>query len=145
MNFKVFSEMKLSAKRKIGIWIVLAIVLYVQFDMLISLLIEFLHTSFELFEFSLDKLVEHIFHTDLHTTQRITFYLMLLIAALILYKLGCLVPIWFFTIKNNLADICHQLIEEFLSYWRTTSAINKMKWWTVLTVCSGMLMWGLLS
>ena len=44
MNFKVFSEMKLSAKRKIGIWIVLAIVLYVQFDMLISLLIEFLLT-----------------------------------------------------------------------------------------------------
>lgn len=137
--------MKLSAKHKIGIGIILAIVFYVQFDALIPLLIEGLHTAFELFEFSIDVLVEHLFHTDLHTTQVITFYLMLLIAALILHKVGRKVMSGYATFKKNLTDCYHQLFEEFLNYWHTTTVMNRMKWWTVLMVCSGVLMLWLLS
>ena len=145
MNIKTFNEMKLSAKYKIGIGIILALVCYLQFDMLIHLLIEGLHTAFELFEFSIDVMIEHLFHTDLHTTQVITFYLMLLIAALILYKVGRKVMSWWVIFKINLIDRYHQLYEEFLNYWHTTSVMSRMKWWTVLVVCSGVLMLGLLS
>lgn len=145
LSIKIFNEMKLSAKHKIGIGIILATVFYVQFDMLIHLAIEGLHSAFELFEFSLDVLVEHLFHTDLHTTQVITFYLMLLIGGLVLYKVGRMVMSWYATFKKNLIDHFHQFYDDFLNYWRATSVMNRMKWWTVLMVCSGVLMLGLLS
>jgi hypothetical protein len=144
MNLKISSDIKFSTKYKIGIWMVLAIIFYAQFDVLIHLLIEFLHASFELFEYTLDQLIEHTFHTELHTTQVITFYLMLLIAALILYQLARLIPAWYFTIKRNLFDCGRQLKEEFLSYWRSASIIDKMKWCSVLAACSALLL-GLLS
>jgi sorbitol-specific phosphotransferase system component IIC len=137
--------MRLCVKRKAGIWSLVAIVVYVQFDTLLPLLIECLHAAFEMVEFILDRLVEHIFHTDLHTTQVITFYLMLLIAGVVLYKLVRLLPDWYRTRKNNLTAYYHQLSREIHEYWRTSSAINKMKWWAVLSVGTGMAVLGLFS
>ena len=140
MNLKILGNINLSTKYKAGIWIVLTITVYAQFDFLIHLSIEFLHISFEMFEFALDQLIEHIFHTDLHTTQVITFYLMLLIAALLLYMLARLIPTWYHTTKHNLLDCYHQLKDEFLSDWRTASVINQIKWCSILAACSGLLL-----
>lgn len=145
MNLKVFHENKLSTKYKIVIWLVTAIIVYTQIDTFIHLFLEFLHTSFEFIELVLDNLVEHIFHTDLHTTQVITFYLMLLIAVLATYKVGNLIPGWYYSVKTNLLDIYHHEVEKISSFWQTMPATSKMKWWAVLAVCSGLLVLWLLS
>lgn len=137
--------MRLCVKRKAGFWSLVAIAVYVQFDTLIQLIIEGLHAAFELVEFTLDRLVEHIFHTELHTTQVITFYLMLLMAGVALYKLVGLLPGWYRMGRNNLASHYRQLSREIHEYWHRSSVINKMKWWAVLMVGSGVLILGLLS
>jgi hypothetical protein len=59
----------------IGICLVIAMP-----DMVFGTLLELGHILFEFIEEMLDKFVEHIFHTDLHQTQVIVFYLMLSIA-----------------------------------------------------------------
>ena len=58
-----------------------------MFDTVFELLLELIHISFEVLEHSLDKLIEHLFHTDLHDTQIIVFYLMWVMAGYPLYRL----------------------------------------------------------
>lgn len=56
---------------------------------LLHLLLEAMHILFEVVELSLDHLIEHLFHTDLHQTQVIVFYIimsMLAAAAFFLWR-----------------------------------------------------------
>jgi hypothetical protein len=96
-------------------------------DMVFGLLLELSHILFEFIEIILDKLVEHIFHTNLHQTQIIVFYLMLSIAFGGIYYLWRLLP-----------PLCHQYKENLLTawswhktraycYWQQLTLINKVK------------------
>lgn len=51
-----------------------------------------LHVLFEYLEFALDHVVEHLFHTGLHQTQVIVFYILLAFASAGLYWLWRIVP-----------------------------------------------------
>lgn len=63
-------------------------------DLLFELLTELIHGLFELLEFTLDLLVEHVFHTDRHTTQVIVFYLLIAAACVLIRKLIRHIPDW---------------------------------------------------
>ncbi|MGR9044494.1 MAG: hypothetical protein ACU83N_04300 [Gammaproteobacteria bacterium] len=128
---------------KTGMWIGLAIAVYWQFDVLLALMTEILHVSFELFEFMLDLLIERVFDTDRHTSQMIAFYLMLLLAVLVLYKAVRRLADWYFKFKNYLAILCSPIHRDLPGYWRKASAMTNIKWWAVMTLGAGLALMGL--
>jgi hypothetical protein len=69
---------------------------------LVHILLELAHAIFEFIEVNLDRLVEHIFETELHQTQVIVFYLMLFAAFGGLYYLWGLLPRIYYQSKENL-------------------------------------------
>ena len=100
---------------------------------LVHILLELAHMIFEFIEVTLDRLVEHIFETDVHQTQVIVFYLMLSIAFGGLYYLWRLLPRYYHQSKENLLDVW--LEQKTLSslYWRDLSLINKIKLAAIFT------------
>ncbi len=124
--------MILSINRKVAYGLILTVIVIVilMFDTLFGLLLELIHVSYELFEHSLDMLIEHIFHTDRQDTQVIVFYLMLSIAGYALYQLYQLLrtmPRRYREFKENLADAWLQLKKEITAYWHGLSPIGKTK------------------
>ena len=85
--------------------IILPDVVFGLFFGLMHLLLEILHMIFEFIEVNLDRLVEHIFETDVHQTQVIVFYLMLSIALGGLYYLWSFLPRVYYQSKENLLEV----------------------------------------
>lgn len=137
--------MKSFINRNINVGIVLAAAGIILSDTLLDWLFEFLHALFELLEFTLDALVEHLFHTDRQDTQAITFYLLLLITSLVLYKLVRRLPNWSQALRADLDCIAARLKMQLEDNLRAVPAMRQMKWWLVLALGTGMLMLGFLS
>jgi len=126
--------MILSINRKVGFGLILSVIVIVvpMFDTVFELLLELIHISFEFVEQMLDILIEHIFHTDLHNTQIIVFYLMLSIAGYGLYKLYKLLrtlPRRYREFKENLVIALSQLNKEILVSWQDLPPTGKAKWY----------------
>jgi hypothetical protein len=134
-----------SVKQNIGFGAVVIGFIYMLSDTLLDLFLEFLHLSFEAVEFTLDVIIEHLFDTGRHATQTITFYILLLFAAYLLYKIGRNLPRWYEAIKTDLAAIRHQFTETALDYWLAAPVLSRVKWWSALTLGISMLMWWLLA
>jgi hypothetical protein len=134
-----------SVKQKIGFGAVLIGFIYMLSDTLLDLLLELLHLAFEALEFILDVVIEHLFDTGRHATQTITFYILLLLAAFLLYKIGRSLPGWYGALKTDLAAIRCQFTETALDYWLAAPALSRVKWWSALTIGMGMLIWSLLG
>lgn len=103
-------------------------------DMVIGLLFELVHfffellfISFEWIESTLDKLVEHTFHTDLHETQIIVFYLLAGMALYMAYRLWRVLPPLFFRLYNNVLTAWAKQKIRASIYWQELSLINKIK------------------
>jgi hypothetical protein len=94
---------------------------------LLHALFVLLHQAFELFELSLDLLIEHFFHTDLHTTQIIVFYLMLSMAACAIYILLRALPRWYHQSIEKLNTYCAQQKAEAFDDWHNLSFFGKIK------------------
>ena len=107
--------------------IILPDVVFGLFFELLHLLLELAYTIFEFIEVNLDRLVEHVFETDVHQTQVIVFYLMLSIAFSGLYYLWTLLPRVYYQSKDNLLVIWLELKTFVSLYWRDLSLINKIK------------------
>jgi len=105
-----------------------------MYDMVIDLFMNVLHLCLELmhflyewFELGIEHSVEHIFHTSRHGSQIITFYILLVIAGLLLYGLWRVMPrlcrkcVQFFvlTLERRKTE-CHY-------YWLSLPLINKVK------------------
>jgi len=76
-------------------------VLFGLFFQLLHLLMEFAHILFEFIESTLDHFIEHLFHTDLHETQVIVFYIIVSIALVGIYGLSRTLPRACRRFKNN--------------------------------------------
>jgi hypothetical protein len=133
-----------SVKQKIGFGAVIIGFIYILSDTLLELFIELLHLSFEGAEFILDEIIEHLFHTGRHTTQTITFYILLLFAAYLLYKIGRNLPRGYSALKTDLTTIRHQFTETARDYWFAAPVLSRVKW-GALTLGIGMLMGWLLA
>jgi hypothetical protein len=94
---------------------------------LLHSLLELAHLLFELFESTLDHIVEHIFHTGRHETQVIVFYLMLSMAFGGLYYLWRRMPRIYRKLKENLFAAIRQRKLRLARYWTGQPLINKIK------------------
>lgn len=120
----------LSINRNVAFSLVLTgiVIVILLFDAVFELLLELIHVSFEFVEEMLDMLIDHIFHTDLHDTQVIVFYLMLSVAGFALYKLLRALPHRYREFKGNLVTGWSQLKKEILAYWQYLPPTGKAKW-----------------
>lgn len=94
---------------------------------LLELSLEFCHLAFEFIESSLDKLVEHFFETDVHTTQVIVFYIIVSFVFYGLYRLYRVVPPFYRRVKKNQISYWSRKKASLLFYWREQSLFNKIK------------------
>ena len=104
-------------------------------DVLMGLLFELVHFFFELLfiifewvESTLDKLIEHLFHTELHETQIIVFYLIVGILFLPLYYLWRMLMRLFFWLKESVPATWALYKIRVIMYWQESSLIDKIKW-----------------
>jgi hypothetical protein len=136
--------MSLPLKQKIGFTVGGITLLYMLSDILFELLFEGLDLAFEGIEYAFDAIIEHLFDTSRHTAQIFTFYLLFLIAALLLYRLSRHLPGWYGAAKADWIHTCHQLNTTTVEYWHATSVIERVKWGSAIVIGGIMLMWGLL-
>ncbi len=94
---------------------------------LLELFLEFCHLAFEFIEINLDKLIEHLFETDLHQTQVIVFYIIASFVFYGLYRLFRAVPPFCRRCKKNTVAYWSRKKASLLFYWREQSLFNKIK------------------
>ena len=94
---------------------------------LVHLFFELLFIAFEWLESTLDKLIEHLFHTELHQTQIIVFYLIVGIALLPLYYLWRILLRLFFRLKETLLEEWALNKIRAILYWQDLTLIDKIK------------------
>ncbi|MDD5580571.1 MAG: hypothetical protein PHY16_14990 [Methylobacter sp.] len=112
--------------------ILAAIALFVAIpDVIVELLLEFVHLLFESIESVLDTFIEHLFHTDLHQTQVIVFYILLILVMGGLYGLWLVVPPFCRQCKEDLLDFCSDQKTRFSLYWNQLSSTQKIKLATI--------------
>jgi len=126
-------QMILSINRNVAYGLILTVIVIVilMFDTVFGLFLELIHVSFEFVEEMLDILIEQLFHTDLHDTQVIVFYLMWAIAGYPLYRLYKLLrtmPRRYREFKEDFVSAWLQLKKEILAYWQDLPATGKTKW-----------------
>ena len=100
---------------------------------LVHLFFELLFISFEWIETLFDHIVEDLFHTELHQTQTIVFYLLVGLFVFPLYYLGRMLLRLFFRLKETLIEEWALKKTSAILFWQDLSLIDKIKW-IVITV-----------
>lgn len=105
----------------------------VFYDLTLELLTEIAHLFFELlfesfewFELGIEHLIEHLFHTEHHTSQIVTFYILLLIGGGVLYGLWKAMPRFYQYIKRRSLEIWVRRKTEWELYWLTLTLPYKV-------------------
>ena len=94
---------------------------------LVHLFFELLFIAFEWIETFFDHIVEDLFHTELHQTQTIVFYLLVGLFLFPLYYLWRLLRRLFFRLKEILLEEWALNKIRATDYWRDSSLIGKIK------------------
>jgi len=117
-----------------GLALIGIVIMITMPDVVIGLLFESVHFFFELLfilfewiESTLDKLVEHLFHTELHQTQIIVFYLLVVITVFPLYYLSRMLLRLFFRLKETLLSAWTLYKTRAALYWQDLSFVNIIK------------------
>ena len=103
-----------------------------------SFLLEFFHTLYELLyelsdllfevvETGLDHLIEHFFETDLHETQTIVFYIMVVPLIYAGYRLLRWLFSFFRRCKEKWINTGIKYKSDGILYWQNLSAVGKIK------------------
>jgi len=96
------------------------------FDLFIENFIEAMHLLFELIEYNLDHLVEFLFHTNVHDTQTIVFYIIIGLGLLGLYAFMRTIPPFFIKQWRNYRVFIHRKKSSFLYCWREKPLMYKI-------------------
>jgi hypothetical protein len=121
-----------------GLALVGIIIIIAMPDMVMELLFELTHLIFELLyevadisfewlETLLDKIVEHLFHTELHQTQTIVFYVLMAMIAYPLYYLWHKLTRLFFRLKETLLTAWVLYKTRATLYWQSLPLNDKIK------------------
>jgi hypothetical protein len=110
-----------------GLALIGIVIMITMPDVVIELLFELLFIIFEWVESTLDKLVEHLLHTELHQTQIIVFYLIVGIAVFPLYYLWRMLVRQFFQLRETLLAAWTLYKTRATLYWKDLSLIDKIK------------------
>jgi hypothetical protein len=122
------------ANRKILIRFILIGLAVTMYDVMLHSLLVVMHLAFEWFEFALEHLIEHIFHTTRQQSQIIVFYLLCLIGLTLLYCLWRALPGLYNRFKTRLLALKLQCKSYLSNYWKELSSIQKTKWLASFTV-----------
>jgi flagellar biosynthesis protein FlhB len=98
------------------------------YDVIFGYLFEFCHLLFEIIEMALDKLVEETFHTELHETQLIVFYILVVIGGFGIYFVWKALVLIVGSISHSFSQECLVLKEAISSDWEAMTIINKVVW-----------------
>lgn len=130
-----------------GLALIGIIIIMIMPDVVIGLLFELVHfffellfhiadISFEWIESTLDTLVEQLFHTELHQTQVIVFYLLIGMVLYIAYRLWRMLLNLFYRLNNTMQTVWARQKNSASMYWQELSLINKIK---LLAVFAGII------
>ncbi|NOT84695.1 MAG: hypothetical protein HOP02_07960 [Methylococcaceae bacterium] len=92
---------------------------------LLEFLIELAHTVFEIVEVTLDTLIEHAFHTDLHQTQIIVFYILALMVFYGLLRFCRAVPIYYRRCRDVWRGAKAHREAQAKDYWHNLAFLKK--------------------
>ncbi len=127
-----FSGIEMIKKHFDLIVVALVVLSLIFYDLTMALMGEVAHLFFELlfelfewFELGIEELIEHLFHTEHHTSQIITFYILLLIAAWAVYWLWQVVPQAYDFCKRCLVQAWLRRKTEWDYYWLTMTVTQK--------------------
>jgi len=124
-------------KTVIPLVLVVVLTLYdVLWGLLLTLLhsmLVLLHVMFEFCEHALDLLIEHLFHTDPHTTEIIVFYILAGVIGYSAFKLIMALRNWYCSLCKQLTTYYHQEKTRTISKWRNQPLIEKIKWGALVT------------
>ena len=134
-------------KIKYSLLIVGAIILMIAPDMIANMLMTIVHFTFALIlhlaevtfeglESLLDRIVEYFFDTEVHETQTIVFYLMILIALFPLYFLCRVLPGFFIWLKEILITTWKRHKHNVIMYWQDLSKHDKIKMAILFTLAA---------
>lgn len=131
LGFKLFSSglafFKLHHRSIMGALVVLGLLIFIAMpDVVFGFLLESAHLLFELVESALDKVIEHAFHTDLHLTQIIVFYILAGIVLLVIYYLYHVLPLMYQHWKEDLSTHYLRLKIHTGIYWHEMTVLHKI-------------------
>lgn len=98
------------------------------YDVIFGYLFEFCHLIFEIIEMALDRLVEETLHTELHETQLIVFYVLLVIGGVTIYFVWKALVIFTGTITHSFGQDWVILKEAVISDWEAMTITRKLTW-----------------
>lgn len=116
--------------RKMAIVFFIGFIIIFMYDVVSELFVWLVHISFELIEYSLELLIEHIFHTNHHQSEIILVDLLIIIALCILYWLWRILP----RLKRNLIAKWMKQKKLTNQYWHTLATVQKIQQVTVYTI-----------
>lgn len=93
----------------------------------VGFVLHMLHLVFEIFEYNLDHVIEHLFHTELHNTQVIVFYTIMSMLAYGGYRILRVLPGFLRRTKTKLMAYALRKKASFLYFWREQSWTNKVR------------------
>lgn len=94
---------------------------------LFGIVLHLLHLGFEYLEMGLDHIIEHLFHTGLHETQIIVFYVLVTLGLITLYFLGRTIPAVCRRWSNRLLLLWTRKYSSALYFWNQQSLVDKIK------------------
>jgi hypothetical protein len=96
------------------------------YDVVFGYVWESLHLLFEIVEMGLDKLVEHTFETDLHQTQLIVFYILLIIGGVLIYFLWKVLAQLFSGVGRRLHIEWTEFASAITEDWQAMTVTNRI-------------------
>lgn len=103
----------------------------------LHLAVELAHLLFEVVELSLDHIIEHLFETDLHETQVIVFYIMMILCAIVAYGLWLVTKRVCIYCKVKLVEQKNYRQEQLHDYWLHQDIMHKI---SIIVLSVGLLM-----
>jgi hypothetical protein len=112
--------------RKPAIYCIVGIIVYNLQDVLIDWTLHSLHVAFEWFEYGLEELIEHIFHTTRQQTQAIVFYLLLSLGLFLCYRLGLKLMTLYRNLQNRARTEWTEFKIRMHRFWSHQSVPEKL-------------------
>lgn len=125
--------------KKTTIQLLVILIVLVFYDTSIDFLLgtihavfELFHTLFEFIEQTLDLIIEHVFHTEPHTTQVIVFYILLSGGSFIVFKAAKVFLVWYKRWLKEVMVSCNKTKEQIVFYSKNLFFLKKIQRFSVV-------------
>lgn len=98
------------------------------YDVIFGYLMEFVHLIFEVVEISLDNVVEHFFETELHETQMIVFYILLVAGGFLIFFIYKVLALFWRSVSRGVQDDWFSFKAAITTDWQAMSTTKRIIW-----------------